>query len=284
MTGSGDHAAGTGGTGASRSSRGGRQLASPLRRPAIVGRVRVALLGRRAGLLGLALCAGAAVAGVAWAGAPVSGNPQAVALARAEVRAYLSVKVVSYHQSGYIELNDQEGSTSYLQFRYYEDRLAPGYSWTRESMFVALHAGDVVWYRDELTPPPCHAAGVCHRIPAEVVGERVRGVDGAFAAFGTPARHTCFFALNVGTLRLGASFAGATGRYAAPVWRGRTVRLTRAVPYPGGRALISAVDSRRTHLTFTQRIVLPTGHVISTVLGYPRATVTPAAPRLRFCR
>ena len=102
---------------------------------------------------GLLVLLGGAASALA-AGGP-TGNSKAIAIARAEAHAYTQIRVERYTETGFIEMTDQEGRTSYLSFNWDQPKLSPGWVWATEHGVVALSHGRVVWWRDDLTPPPC---------------------------------------------------------------------------------------------------------------------------------
>ncbi len=217
---------------------------------------------------------------VAWAAAGPTGDPQAIALARAEARAYTRIPAETYTQNGFIEMSDQEGSRSYLSYLWGQARLRPGWAWATEHGTIALSHGRVLWWRDQLTPPPCRAAGGCHQIPVELVAERA----GAFWAFGDSASHTCFSPLRRGStpVTVGQIADRIFGRFSAPVPGNGTVTLTYAFPYGRGATMrVTDIDSTSTHLTLSSRWVITGGHQTRSSYGYPLRA--PAAPKVSRC-
>lgn len=175
------------------------------------------------GLSLLAITATALAAGA-------SGSQKAIALARAQQRAYSKVTAVSVTQTGFAAMRDQEGSTSFFSWTWGHGVVPRGFAKATEYEILGLHGGRVTWWRDDLTPPPCTAPGICHRIPVQLVGER----SGQFVAFGSASNHTCYLRLNGSTPNaVGARFDSVVGRFRAPVHRGGSVRLTYAYPWFG---------------------------------------------------
>jgi hypothetical protein len=216
---------------------------------------------------------------VAWAASGPTGNARAIAIARAEARAYTRIPAELYTETGLIGLNDQEGRTSYFAFKWGLTRLPRGWTWATEHGTVALHRGRVVWWRDELTPPPCTRVGICHQIPVEILAER----SGAYWAFGDASRHTCFGRLR-GTdpIVVGALLDRAVGQYRAPVLRAGTIRLTYTYPFGTGRSIRETDTlSARTHLGRSGRMVITGGHTIRFSQSYPAKA--PAKPRVNLC-
>lgn len=217
---------------------------------------------------------------VAWAAAGPTGDPKAIALARAEARAYTRIPAENYTQTGFIEMTDQEGRTSYLSYLWGQTRLRPGWAWATEHGTIALRRGRILWWRDQLTPPPCHLVGVCHQIPVELVAERV----GAFWAFGDSANHTCFSRLRRGStpVTVGEIADQTLGRFSAPVLGNGTVTLTYAIPYGRGATMhVTDIDSASTHLTLLSHWVITGGHQTRSSFDYPSRT--PAAPKVNRC-
>lgn len=216
----------------------------------------------------------------ALAAPTISGNRRAIAIARAEARAYTRVSVETYTETGDIQMNDAEGRSSYLTFSWGQAKLKRGWVWVREHSIVALRHGRVLWWRDDLTPPACRRAGICHQIPVDLVSER----RGAFWAFGDAARHTCYGRLR-GTqpVMVGDVWDRVLGHYSAPAFGRRTVRLTYTFPLGEGKTA-REVDtlSSRTHLLESGHEVLPGGHTVRFSTGYPRKA--PGAPRIANCR
>ena len=192
-------------------------------------------------------------------GAAPSGNQRAVALARAQQRAYSKVRAVAITQTGFASMIDQEGKTSYFDWTWGHGVVAPGWSKATEHELLGLRNGRVAWWRDDLTPPPCNAAGICTRIPVEVVGER----SGMFFAFGSAGKHTCYGDLH-GTIPypVGTQFDSVLGRFDAPVRRGRTIRLTYTYPWFGlatQTATETDTSSARTLLLESARVKVARG-------------------------
>lgn len=238
--------------------------------------------GSRAGrsLVALAVAGvSLSAAAVAWAAAGPTGNRRAVAIARAEARAYTRIRAATYTQTGLIQMNDAEGRSSYFFFNWGQTKLKPGWSWATEHAVVALSRGRVVWWRDQLTPPPCRAVGVCHQIPVEIVSNHT----GAYWAFGSPARHTCFGRLTGSQpVAVGVVFNQAFGQYSAPRFGQGTVQLTFTYPWGTGmRARETDTLFTRTHLVKFGRTVITGGHTIRFSYGYPGKM--PKAPSVNLC-
>jgi hypothetical protein len=218
------------------------------------------------------------VASAMAAGSP-TGNPKAIAIARMEARAYTRIRVETYTETGFIEMTDQEGKSSYFHFNWDQTKLAAGWVWATEHGVVVLNHGRVVWWRDDLTPPPCTGVGFCHQIPVELLSER----SGAYYAFGNAANHTCF-----GRLRgdqpvvLGAQWNRITGHFSAPVFGPRVVKLTYSYPSGKGKtARETDTLSSRTHLESAGRTVITGGHTIRFSTGHPAKA--PRVPKVNMC-
>jgi len=236
-------------------------------------------MSRLRGSLVMGAIAGAALtaATVAWAATAPTGNVRAISLAREEVRAYARVPAERYTQTGFMEINDEEGQTSYFYFEWGKTRLASGFSWATEHALVALAHNRVVWWRDDLTPARCQVR-ICHQIPVEMVVER----SGDYWAFGNATAHSCFVRLR-GTepVSVGAAWAETIGHYSAPVSGSRTVTLTYTYPYGRQVATESDALSATTHLVRTARTALSGGHTIRASSSYP--LTAPPAPKVKLC-
>lgn len=233
--------------------------------------------GSRGWVPGLLILLGGATSALAAAGA--TGNPQAVAIARAEARAYTQIRAETYTETGLIEMNDLEGKSSYLNFNWGQSKLAPGWVWATEHGVVGLNQGRVVWWRDDLTPPPCTRAGICHQIPVEILSEQ----SGAYYAFGNAANHTCF-----GRLRgsqpvvVGAQWNRVSGHFSAPSFRPGTVKLTYTYGFGRGKtALETDILSSRTHLRVSGRTAIKGSPTIRFSTSQPAQA--PRIPTVNMC-
>lgn len=215
----------------------------------------------------------------AFAAFGLTGNPQAIAIARAAVRAYARLRVETYTETGFIEMNDLEGKSSYFNFDWGQTTLARGWVRATEHGIVALSNGHVVWWRDDLAPPPCTGIGACHQIPVELLSER----RGAFYAFGNAARHTCF-----GRLRgkqpvdVGEQWNPQNGHFSAPMFGPGTVKLTYTYPYGKGRT------ARETDTLSTRTYLLESGRVaidgrITTRFSSGHPSNAPKLPKVNLC-
>lgn len=224
---------------------------------------------------GVALGAAAA----AWAASAPTGNARAISLARAEVKAYARIPAETYTQTGFMQIDDEQGQASFFFFHWGATKLSHGYTWAAERGTVALAHDRVVWWRDDLTPSACKRAGLCRQVPVEMVLEH----SGAYWAFGNAAHHTCFARLG-GTepTSVGATWDLASGRYSAPAFRARSVTLV--YTFPWGNRVATETDklSARTKLVESTRTVITGGHAVRASDAYPRKA--PRAPKIRLCR
>ena len=226
---------------------------------------------------GLLVLLGGAASALA-AGGP-TGNSKAIAIARAEAHAYTQIRVERYTETGFIELTDQEGRTSYLSFNWDQPKLTAGWVWATEHGVVALSHGHVVWWRDDLTPRPCTGVGFCHQIPVELLSER----GGAYYAFGNAAHHTCY-----GRLRghqpvvVGAQWNRVAGHFSPPVFSPGVVKLTYTYPLGNGTtARETDTLSKRTYLPRSGRTVIAGGHTIRFSTSHPAQA--PMPPTANVC-
>jgi hypothetical protein len=192
---------------------------------------------------------------------------------------YAQITVETYTETGFIEMTDQGGKTSYFNFNWDQAKLTPGWGWATEHGVAALSHGRVVWWRDDLTPPPCTGAGFCHQIPVELLSER----RGAYYAFGNAARHTCY-----GRLRgsqpvvVGAQWNQVTGHFSPPVFGSGVVKLTYTYSLGKGKtARETDTLSSRTHLLMSGRTVIAGRHTIRFSTSHPAKA--PAAPKVNVC-
>ncbi len=220
-----------------------------------------------------------AAAGTALAASGATGNSHAIALARTEARAYTHVRVEKYKQTGFIDMNDQEGKTSFFYYNWGQTTLTPGWVWASEHATVVLKHGRIVWWRDDLTPPPCTGGGICHQIPVELLLDH----NGAYYAFGSAAHHSCFGKL-FGSLpqHVGALWDQVFGHYSAPASGPGVVKLTYTFPYGKGRTMRETdTISTHTHLAKSARLVITGGHTIRDSDAYP--STLPRTPTVNLC-
>ncbi|HZU40033.1 MAG TPA: hypothetical protein VE992_03225 [Solirubrobacteraceae bacterium] len=229
-------------------------------------------------LLALGLLAPLAGAASALAASGATGNAHAIAIARSEARAYARIPAETYTETGYIQMDDQEGKTSFLRYYLGLAKLRPGYVWATEHGIVALRHGRVVWARDDLAPPPCTGVGACHQIPVELVMMK----SGAYYAFGNAAHHTCFGRLSGGLpVTVGAPWSKVMGHYLAPVMGRHTIKLTYTYRLSTG-ASVRQTDtlSRTSYLMKSSRIAAGGLHVSYRARQPAKA---PRAPRINLC-
>ena len=220
--------------------------------------------------------------GAAVAAASVGGNAQGIALARRQLGAYRKLPAETVTERGYVAINDAEGKTSFFQWQWGSGALPHGWVPATEHAVVALRAGRIVWWRDDLTPPACHV-GLCGEQPVDVVIDH----KGAFFAFGTAARHTCYGKLRGSTpASVGATWVAVRGIFSAPVTHGSKVALT--YTYPWGKVQTATETD-----TISQQTLLDQSGVIQVSGGgLPAFTVhftnghpakAPAAPKVTLC-
>ncbi len=135
---------------------------------------------RSAALCALA-CTGAALAlaSGAHASSPAQGNPQGIQLAERAQAAFDRIAGFTYSEQGFFQISTTGQSISYY---YGYGALHPGFSWATEHGTVALYGGNVVWWRDDLTPVGGGAK------PVELVATS----KGVFSALGNGGNHSCF--------------------------------------------------------------------------------------------
>lgn len=228
-------------------------------------------------------CAGTATA-VAAAPGP-RGNAKGIALARAKHTAYSKIGAELVTETGFVSMYAVEGKTSQFSWMWGNGRVPRGWSRATEHAIAALHKDRLVWWRDDLTPPPCTSPGICARIPVEVVIDRA----GAFYAYGNADSHTCFGRLSGSQpVAYGDLWDVVTGRYFAPVRHGNTLVLTRTYPWDKTQTATSIEDvSSRTDLDLGGSLKVSRGGP-----GQPAFTVhytnsqrskAPKAPRIKLC-
>jgi hypothetical protein len=214
------------------------------------------------------------------ADARATGNRQAIAVARAVLRAYQKVPAVTFVRTGNLLINDflNPGGTGRLDVRATRGYVPRGWVHAVEYGFVALSHDRVAW-ADLRIVPRC-APNRCRDVPARIVIER--GVE--FAALGSPVR-SCYAKTRPTLFRTGEAWVAVAGRYEPPVRRGGAVVLTQQGLYTGTRTYIDiATYSTRTHLEKSSIVrVSPGGgrkraFTIHNVFGYP--TRVPPAPRI----
>lgn len=229
--------------------------------------------------LALAVAASLGVTASALAAAGPTGSQQAIAIARAESHAYNKVPVEIYSQTGYIDMTDLEGKSSYFSFNWGQSKLPAGWVWATEHATVVLSHGRVVWWRDDLTPPPCTGVGLCHQVPVEILSEH----SGAYYAFGSAASHTCFGTLRGSQpVRVGTQWIQPGGHFSAPVFAPGVAKLTYTFAWGKGHtARETDTLSSSTHLLQSTRVVIPGGHTIKASERHP--SKAPKAPPVNRC-
>src|SRR5450755_1208034 len=104
------------------------------------------------------------VTGSALATSSLSGDPQGIRLTRAVVHAYSKIPVYIYTQSGFVAMTSGLGRRPYFEWSRGSGVVPTGWARASERGVVALRRGDVVWWRDDLTPkPPRCSTALCHR-------------------------------------------------------------------------------------------------------------------------
>lgn len=233
---------------------------------------------RARGVVGFAVVGLLVVAATAFAAAKATGNRRAIAIARAEVRAYNRVPAIQYRETGYIEMITEDKRVLF-DFAWGQTKLHPGWSWATEHGTVALRRDHVVWWRDDLTPPRCTGSGVCHRSPVEIVSDH----RGAFWTFGDASRHSCFARMRgPQPFRVGSQLDRVgDAHFSAPRFGSGTVTLTYSGPWGKITARETDTLSRRTDLVEATRLVLAGGHAIR--LSQVNLSTTPKSPAVNVC-
>lgn len=218
------------------------------------------------------------------AGGP-TGNPQAVAFAQTVKRATDKLHVFTYRQTGYVSLDDQEGKSSFFQWRWASGVVPKGWTKATEQATVVAKNGRLVWWRDALTPGRCTGAGICHRIPVVVLVNH----RGSFFTFGTPGNHTCYGTLSGTYTHVGDPIYTVAGDFSAPVTRPRSVLLNYSYPWTSTQtATETDTVSTRTDLTTSGVTHVASGgqgnpgFTISFRYGYPAKA--PPAPKVTRCK
>lgn len=214
-----------------------------------------------------------------------TGNPKGIALARAKHRAYAKIGAEKVKETGYVSMYSSEGKVSQFSWEFGTGTVPKGWTRARESVVAALHKNRLVWWRDDLTPPPCTSTGLCSRVPVEVVVNH----SGAFYAFGSASSHTCYGVLH-GTLpvAVGGLWDVIGGRYSAPVHHGNTIVLVHTYRWSQTQTARSVENvSAKTFLDVGGRVRVSRGGP-----GEPAFTIhytdsqlakAPSAPRVSLC-
>ncbi|MGH2856441.1 MAG: hypothetical protein ACRDMJ_03040 [Solirubrobacteraceae bacterium] len=241
-----------------------------MRRTAVVAAVGVTALGMAAA-----------------AGAAIGGNPNGVKLARQVNAAYAKVSAVTVSESGFVTMRASQGRVSSFNWAWGTGGVPHGWVSAREREVAALAHGRLVWWRDDLTPPPC-GSGICSQVPVEVVVDRA----GAFFAFGSAAHHGCYGHLHGSTpvtfgssWTLGEPWGAEQGTLAAPVTGGRSPALTSTYPWGRQRATETDVMTAATDLvrSATLRIVGAGRPALNARARYGYPAKAPAAPLVKLC-
>lgn len=223
-------------------------------------------------------------AGSALAAGP-SGNAKGIALARAKHAAYGRIAAETVTETGYVSMYSVEGKVSQFSWQWGTGRVPKGWSRATEHVVAALHRGRVLWWRDDLVPPPCTAPGICTRVPVEIVVNHA----GKFYAYGNAAHHTCFASL-LGSVpaTVGGLWDVVGGRYSAPARHGSVIVLRHTFPYTKSQtATESETVSAHSDLDLGGTLTVPAG-----AGGLPAFTVrftntqpakAPPAPRVIRC-
>ena len=214
-----------------------------------------------------------------------SGNKKGIALARAKHKAYSKIGAELVTETGFVSMYSVEGKSSQFSWVWGTGRVPKGWSRATEHAIVALHNDRIVWWRDDLTPPPCTKPGICTGIPVEIVIDHA----GAFYAYGNAASHTCFGRLT-GTepVAAGTLWDVVSGHYSAPVSHGSTLVLTHTYPWDKTQTATSIEDvSSHTDLDLGGSLKISRGGP-----GQPAFTVhytnsqrakAPKAPKVTLC-
>lgn len=217
--------------------------------------------------------------------ATATGNPKAIALARAEVRAYSHVPSLTYTETGFVTMFSQLGKPSVFQWRFGSGEVPANWVRATEHVKIGLKKGRVAWWQDNLTPPAC-GVGICQQ-PAELVLDKA----GAFFAFGTGGKHlTCFSPLS-GTqpYKIGEPFEALIGSFKAPVRHGSNIVLRSSFPFGStARATETEVIGAKTHLVKSWHISVSRSTTGSPAFTYRAKVSYPhhrlKVPRIKLCR
>lgn len=167
------------------------------------------------------------LAGAASAFGALSGNSQGIALAHKVLSAFGKINGYHYTEKGYFWMKSEEGRSSYFDYVTGTAKGPSGYVRASENGEVGIKGGKVVWWRDELTPPVSHKAGIAI-VPVELVVDKA----GKFAAYGTLKSHTCFVKLRGFTpFTVGGHPYYIAGKVSAPQPDGSSQILTYVYPW-----------------------------------------------------
>lgn len=145
--------------------------------------------------IGVLGCAGGALVGAGGAlASPVGGfsgslqgNPQAIQIAARVQRTFAGLPAYSYSERGFFQISSSPGKTPDISYYYGYGGLHAGFVWAAENGTVDLRGGEVVWWRDDLTP----LGGGDRQTAVELVSDS----QGTFAAIGDAAHHSCYTAV-----------------------------------------------------------------------------------------
>jgi len=219
-----------------------------------------------------------------------SGNAAGIALARSVKQTYATIPIESYAEHGFIWMAASEGKQSSFTWEFGQGPYRGLYPATEHGE-VALRNGNVSWWRDDLNPGRCTAAGLCNQIPVEVV----LSSSGLFYAFGDASHHTCYARLRgTAPFVVGKPVWSVYGDFQAPARTGANEILTSTYPWSirGAQPLMATeVDTltpANTRLV-TSRVTISAqpGHqaapfTFSTSYSYPAAAA--AQPAITLCR
>ena len=97
-----------------------------------------------------ACVASLAAAAPALAAAPLSGNQQAIAVARADQRAFAGVPALTQSVTGEFAMNDAEGRNTFFDWSWKTGVVPKGWVRASANELFALNRGHIVWARIDL--------------------------------------------------------------------------------------------------------------------------------------
>lgn len=160
-------------------------------------------------------------------GTAPSGSPAGIALAQSVKQAYGKISIQSYVQHGFVWMAASEGRSSSFSWAFGEGPARGLYRATERGELALVH-GKVVWWRDDLNPGACTLAGVCDRLPVEVLLDS----RGLFYAFGNVSRHSCYAPLRgTAPVSIGKPVWSVYGDFQAPARSGADEKLTSTYPW-----------------------------------------------------
>ncbi len=240
-------------------------------------------LRRFAGVVAMLSLGGATAA--AAAGSGPTGSPKGIAVARSVHRAYANIGAETVAQTGFVSMYSVQGVHPQFSWMYGTGRVPKGWSRASEHVIAALRGGRLLWWRDDLKPPPCTSPGICTRIPVELVVDHA----GAFYAFGSAAGHTCFSPL-YGTVpvAVGALWYAVAGHYVAPVRHGGVIVLTHSFAWDSTQRATSIERvSPHTFLDFGGSLKVSRGGpgqpAFTTRYTNTQLAKAPKAPHVNLC-